>query len=360
MAGNGDVTVRPASDLQCALQQGATTGVVRTGIALPGSPGFGSPSHPQLGVTHTLADAPPAISGGTMAVLADGQTVVAADPDRDQVYVVDLTLRAVKSTIVLNHGDEPGRLVEDGAGRVHVALRRGGALVSISTATGTGDRSPRGLPRQPPRGVAYDSATDLLHVACADGQLVSLPAAGGAAVRTLQLDGDLRDVMVDGPRLRVSRFRTAELLTIEADGTMSGTPRAAPGSAPSIRAAASSTRRRPRGARWRCRDRRRRDGAPARPSWTRYSASPGGYGGFSVCDAIVDKTAVTVVAPQGPDQVDRPQTGPAMAGMVLPKSTMALSSDGEKVAIIAAFGNSTNSEGDGAPPRLPRLLRHRL
>ena len=346
MAGNGDVTVSQP-DPQCALQQGATTGG-STGIALPGSPGFGSSFAPQLGVTHTLADAPPAISGGTLAVLADGHTAVAADPDRDQVYVVDLTLRAVKSTIVLNHGDEPGRLVADGAGRVHVALRRGGALVTISTATGT--VIDRRAVCAAPRGVAYDSATDLLHVACADGQLVSLPAAGGAAVRTLQLDGDLRDVMVDGPRLRVSRFRTAELLTIEADGTMSA--RLAP---PGFRSV----------------DTRGGQVYTASTAWRSLALptggvvmvhqrglmdevqpSPGGYGGFSVCDATV-QTAVTVVAP-GPDQVDRPQTGPAMAGMVLPVD-MALSSDGENVAIIAA-GNSTNSEGDGAPPRLPRLF----
>ena len=62
-----------------------------------------------------------------------------------------------------------------------------------------------------------------MHVACAGGELVSLPAAGGDAVRTVTLARDLRDVVVDGPRLRVSRFLTAEVLTVEADGTVSGT-----------------------------------------------------------------------------------------------------------------------------------------
>ena len=37
------------------------------------------------------------------------------------------------ATVALNAGDEPGRVVADAAGRVHVALRRGGALVSIDT-----------------------------------------------------------------------------------------------------------------------------------------------------------------------------------------------------------------------------------
>jgi hypothetical protein len=75
----------------------------------------------------------------------------------------------------------------------------------------------------------------------------------------------------------------------------------------------------------------------------------GGYSGFGPCDAIV-QTAVTTVAPGQ----DTPQTGPAMAGMVLPVD-MALSSDGAKVAVIAA-GNATNSEADGSPARLPRLF----
>ena len=73
-----------------------------------------------------------------------------------------------------------------------------------------------------PRGIAYDAASDLLHVACSEGALVSLPAGGGDPVRTVTLPADVRDVVVNGPRLRVSRFRSAELLTVEADGRVSG------------------------------------------------------------------------------------------------------------------------------------------
>ena len=105
-----------------------------------------------------------------------------------------------------------------------------GASTSRSAA---GARSSASIPRRAscwravpvcaaPRGLAYDAAADLVHVACAGGELVSLPAAGGAATRTLRLDSDLRDVVVDGWRLRVSRFRSAELLTVEANGTVSG------------------------------------------------------------------------------------------------------------------------------------------
>src|SRR4051812_32213345 len=38
---------------------------------------------------------PPAISGGTLIVLGDGRTAIAADADRDRVYVVDLEARAL-------------------------------------------------------------------------------------------------------------------------------------------------------------------------------------------------------------------------------------------------------------------------
>ena len=130
------------------------------------------------------------------------------------------TTKSVRATISLNAGDEPGRVVADAAGRAHVALRHGGALVSIDTVAGV--LLQRRDVCAAPRGLAYDAATDLVHVACSGGELVSLPAAGGNAVRTVTLAGDLRDVAVDGPRLRVSRFLSAELLTVEADGTVSG------------------------------------------------------------------------------------------------------------------------------------------
>ena len=93
--------------------------------------GGGFSMQPTFGPTMKAAVPPPAISGGTLRILPDGHTAVAADPDRDQVYVVDLTKRAVTATFKLSPGDEPGRVVIDGVGRAHVALRRGGALVSF-------------------------------------------------------------------------------------------------------------------------------------------------------------------------------------------------------------------------------------
>ncbi len=155
------------------------------------------------------------ISGGTMLVSRDGTRAVIADPDRDRVLDVDLASGNTVE-IALAAGDEPGRLVEDGAGRIHVALRRGGALATIANDAVVARRPACG----DPRGVAWDATSDAIHVACADGQLVTFPAAGGAATRVLRLDRDLRDVIVQGSTLLVTRFRTAELLAIDATGAV--------------------------------------------------------------------------------------------------------------------------------------------
>jgi mono/diheme cytochrome c family protein len=73
-----------------------------------------------------------------------------------------------------------------------------------------------------PRGIAYEETTDRIHVACAGGDLVSFPAGGGDAVRRLKLDVDLRDVVVQGDRLVVSRFKSGEILFVDADGNVTG------------------------------------------------------------------------------------------------------------------------------------------
>jgi mono/diheme cytochrome c family protein len=73
-----------------------------------------------------------------------------------------------------------------------------------------------------PRGIAYDANYDAIHVACAGGELVSYTAPNGEPLRKVRLERDLRDVVVDGDRLLVSRFRAAELLVVESNGTVSG------------------------------------------------------------------------------------------------------------------------------------------
>jgi mono/diheme cytochrome c family protein len=191
---------------------------VRPGNVLPGDVPPAVPPSAKPPPTETPparpGTIPPPISGGTLIIAHDGKTAIAADPDRDKVYVVDLQTRHLLRTIDLKPGDEPGRLAEDNNRRVHVALRSVGALATIDIDKGAvvGRRPVCGAPR----GVAYDSARDLVHVACATGELRSLPAQGGEATRTLFLGPDLRDVVVQGDRLFVSRLKAAQVLELDA------------------------------------------------------------------------------------------------------------------------------------------------
>lgn len=174
---------------------------------------------PELGPTVRQADPPPPLSGGTLAVAPDGHTVVAADPDRDRIYVTDVTATAASAaavrTIDLALHDEPGRVVVDGANRAHVALRKGGAVVTVDLTTAT-VLARRAVCRAP-RGIAWSADTDLVHVACAEGELVSLPAAGGAEVKRRTLPLDLRDVVVTAGGLTLSTFREARLFDLRLD-----------------------------------------------------------------------------------------------------------------------------------------------
>jgi cytochrome c553 len=203
----------------------AVPGSFPVAVAPPGTDvsfaaGSSSPAPPILGGPVIRAEsAPPPISGGTMLATRDGQWLVAADPDRDRVYFVDLKTRALSHVRELDAGDEPGRLVEDTAGRIHVALRGGHAIASLPR------EADGAITRREvcdlPRGVAYDAARDRLAIACAEGKLVLLPAAPeGAVSQTIELERGVRDVLVHGDEFQVTKFRSAELLRLDAKGSM--------------------------------------------------------------------------------------------------------------------------------------------
>ncbi|HZL21471.1 MAG TPA: cytochrome-c peroxidase [Polyangia bacterium] len=334
-------------DPMCTSTSISTGAAGFNGVAIPTSPGLliGGEFPPNLGTTYSQPVAPPAVSGGTLLILADGKTAVAADPDRDRIYVADVVSRTVTFTLALSAGDEPGRVIEDAAGRVHVALRGGGALLTANPTTGTI------IGRRPvcaaPRGLAYDPATDLVHVACHDGSLVSLPAAGGDAVRTLKLDDDLRDVVVSGDKLLVSRFRSAELLTVAADGTVSGRTELPAFASVTAHSGGLFTAN----AAWRTVPLANGSVAILHQRGLIDQVQPvaGGYGGANPCDTIVHP-AITTVAADGTTQ-----SGPALAGLVLAVD-MAIAADG-RVAVIS-LGNATNTlQGDTTgTPALTRVF----
>ncbi|WP_437897125.1 cytochrome-c peroxidase [Sorangium sp. So ce124] len=276
---------------------------------------------------------PPAISGGTLIVASDGRTAVAADADRDRVWIVDLQ-GGEPAAVPLERGDEPGRLVEDASGRVHVALRRAGAVVTLDVEA----RSviARREVCRAPRGVAYDASLDAIHVACAGGELVTLPASGGPAVRKLRLDPDLRDVVVEGDRLLVSRFRSAETLVVGPDGAVLSR-RTLPvfhsnGFANSDYAPSVAWRLAPLAG----------GGAMVvhqRAMSSKVTLSPGGYYQAADCGGNIVHGAVSRIDPADvPDTSIPLQPAAAIPGISLPVD-LAVSSDGAQVAVAGAGNN---------------------
>jgi hypothetical protein len=154
------------------------------------------------------------------------------------------------------------------------------------------------------------------------------------AARTLRLDRDLRDVVVDGTRLRVSRFRSAELLTVEADGTVSGRLTPPAFTAANARAnqvftasVAWRTMALPDGGVMMLHQRGVVD--PIMPS-------PGGYGSTDPCTSIVHPTVTTVAADGSV------RAGAAVAGLVMAVDA-AVSADGSHIAFVS-MGNATNTQ----------------
>ena len=101
---------------------------------------------PFFGPTVSAPTPPPALSGGTLLLLKTGTPRSRLIPDRDLAYFVNLTTPALTSTVTLTAGDEPGRAVEDAAGKLHLVLRHAGVVAIIESGDGDGDRAQVGLP----------------------------------------------------------------------------------------------------------------------------------------------------------------------------------------------------------------------
>ncbi len=161
-----------------------------------------------------------AVSGGTMLLTTDHATLVAADPDRDQVSIVDVATKFVRATLPMPPGSEPGRVVEDGLGRVHVALRRGGGVATINLATGSVVSLRQTCAA--PRGLAVRTSDNALGIACMGGDLMIMsgdPSVSAPLFRAHVAD-DLRDIVADGTGWKVSTFRSAQVLSVAPDGSV--------------------------------------------------------------------------------------------------------------------------------------------
>ncbi len=287
---------------------------------------------PRFGETITLDEPPPALGGATLVISDDGRTAIASDPDRDRIVIVDTSTRAVRE-VALTKGDEPGRLVEDDLGRVHVVLRRSGSIATIDLADGA--VAARRFVCAAPRGIAHRAGS--LYVACAGGELMTLGTeTTTSATLVARLDRDLRDVVVTNEHIFVSTFRSAHVLILGLAGNV--LQRQAP---PSHDADAQRAARVP-GVAWRMvksgdvvrvvHQQARKDRIP--------TEQPGAYATTTNnCQALT----VSATARIG---TDVPELGPILADGVLPID-LAVSKDESRWAVIAA--------GNAHIPELPQI-----
>lgn len=164
------------------------------------------PSAPREATQH------PPIRGGTLLVTRDGRTAVVADGDRDALWIVDVEDDlTVRGRVDLERHDEPWRLAEDARGRVHASLHGGGALATIDV-----ERAAL-VARQhvcaAPAGVTWDPDEQRTLVVCRGGEVV---AVSDTAVQKLaRLEPDLRDVWVSTGAVGISRFRSAQVVSMD-------------------------------------------------------------------------------------------------------------------------------------------------
>jgi outer membrane protein assembly factor BamB len=83
---------------------------------------------------------------------------------------------------------------------------------------GNGVSDENGIEFHTQTGVAVNG--ERVYIACADGDFMTHDAITGEVVRRASLDNDLRDVVVSEGRVYVSRFRSAEVLRLDAEGNV--------------------------------------------------------------------------------------------------------------------------------------------
>jgi hypothetical protein len=167
----------------------------------------------QVGYDLGRPDVPPLESvpvwGGTLETAHAIDGYVAADPEGNRLFVgagVEL------HTVDLGTNARPFRvLVEEDL--AWVTLRGSGELAQVDLNDRAVDWRARVCDE--PRGVAHPWATEPLYVACAGGEIVEV-SLDGDVLRSVFVEPDLRDLVpVAGRRLYVSRFASAEVLSID-------------------------------------------------------------------------------------------------------------------------------------------------
>jgi hypothetical protein len=162
---------------------------------------------------------PPPLVGGSIVVLDDAVTAAVSDPDRGLVHLVDLVEQQARAVVILGTDAMPWRSAQDPDGALHVVLRGTGEVATIDPIDGA--LTARRAICSHPRGLAVAPDGEGVLVACASGELMRLPfAIDGVAETFAIVEPDLRDVFVSDGTLYVTRFRSAEVLTLDEAGAI--------------------------------------------------------------------------------------------------------------------------------------------
>jgi mono/diheme cytochrome c family protein len=179
----------------------------------PPAPPPAEPTLPE-GPVIRATDAPPPVSGGTLAIDPTDTWMVAADSDRDRIYVLGfdgLGVPQLLRSIELRPGDEPGRLVFSGESEVIVVLRGADAVVRVDLVEGEIEERRMTCPE--PRSVlAHGTHTT---VACASGEVWTFAAGESEPIDRVFVARDLRDLVAVPNGSSVTTFRTAHVWSVE-------------------------------------------------------------------------------------------------------------------------------------------------
>lgn len=154
------------------------------------------------GDTVSLAEAPPPVRGGTIAVSDDGTQLLVVDRDRAEVHVISLSGHEVTGDRVypFDHDARPERAVL--AGDARVAILSDSRLVRLDD---DGRATTIGRTCASPTGLTWDSVRSEAWVTCASGELVGMALDGTR--RRAVLEPDLGDVLVHGDELWIAQVR---------------------------------------------------------------------------------------------------------------------------------------------------------
>lgn len=292
----------------------------------PTAAGIGGPQ-PSFGPVIQQPSPPPPISGGTLTMARDKKTAIAADADRDRVYIVDLPSRSLVHTVELPKHSEPGRVSVDDEGHAFVILRRAGGLATIDIATGAVTIRDVCIA---PRGLAWDKGQLANQVACANGELVTVPRGAGA-VKRIPLERDLRDVLVNNDgSLNVTTFRSASTVRVGKESSPLATP-PGDGSTLAWRAVSVPSQDQCFGVGGECEDETAM--VVQQPTPEPVKTDPGGYGGGGGVSDCTPPGIITTQVKVGGHAANLPEA-------VLPVD---MATNGNELAVVAAGNAFTNA-----------------